>query len=118
MVHYKVVVADPPAADCDVEATAFEASGLDLETVYLGTRDLGRVIERAADADALVVSWINLTGAALDQLPACRIIVRYGIGVDMIDLAAATERGIVVCNTAHYCLDEVSNHALGLLLML
>jgi D-3-phosphoglycerate dehydrogenase len=46
------------------------------------------------------------------------VIARFGIGVDMIDLDAATERGILVCNTATYCLDEVSNHAMGLLLML
>ena len=54
----------------------------------------------------------------IDQLRRCRVIARFGIGVDMIDLDAATERGILVCNTATYCLDEVSNHAMGLLLML
>jgi D-3-phosphoglycerate dehydrogenase len=48
----------------------------------------------------------------------CRIIVRYGIGVDTIDLPAATERGILVANVPDYCLDEVSDHALTLLLML
>jgi D-3-phosphoglycerate dehydrogenase len=48
----------------------------------------------------------------------CRIIVRYGIGVDTIDIAAATERGILVANVPDYCLDEVSDHALALLLML
>jgi D-3-phosphoglycerate dehydrogenase len=48
----------------------------------------------------------------------CRIIVRYGIGVDTIDVAAATERGIFVANVPDYCLDEVSDHALALLLML
>ena len=54
----------------------------------------------------------------IGQLRRCRVIARFGIGVDMIDLDAATERGILVCNTATYCLDEVSNHAMGLLLML
>jgi D-3-phosphoglycerate dehydrogenase len=48
----------------------------------------------------------------------CRIIVRYGIGVDTIDVPAATERGIMVANVPDYCLDEVSDHALTLLLML
>ncbi len=51
------------------------------------------------------------------QLTQCRVIVRYGIGVDTVDLQAATEHGIVVCNTARYCLDEVSTHALALLLL-
>jgi D-3-phosphoglycerate dehydrogenase len=48
----------------------------------------------------------------------CRIIVRYGIGVDTVDVAAATERRIMVANVPDYCLDEVSDHALTLLLML
>jgi D-3-phosphoglycerate dehydrogenase len=115
---FKVVVADPPVADCDIEAAAFAASGLPLETLYLGTRDPERVLEHAADADSLVVSWVPLTREVIARLRQCRVIVRFGIGVDMIDIEAATERGIMVCNTARYCLDEVSNHAITLLLML
>jgi len=115
---FKVVIADPPAADPDVEAAVLAASGLELDTRYLGTRDAALVVEAAADADALVVSWVHLGRAELAQLQRCRVIARYGIGVDMIDLDAATELGIMVCNTARYCLDEVSNHAIGLLLML
>ncbi|HEY3060515.1 MAG TPA: C-terminal binding protein [Chloroflexota bacterium] len=118
MAHFKVVIADPPAADCDVEVATFAASGLSLETRYLGTRDPALVVEQAADADALVVSWVSLTRTEIAQLRACRVIARFGIGVDMIDLDAATDHGILVCNTARYCLDEVSNHAIALLLML
>jgi D-3-phosphoglycerate dehydrogenase len=118
MPQFKVVIADPPAADCDIEAAALAASGLPLETLYLGTRDPARVLEHAADADALIVSWVQLTRDVIAQLERCRVIARFGIGVDMIDLDAATDHGIMVCNTARYCLDEVSNHAIGLLLML
>jgi D-3-phosphoglycerate dehydrogenase len=115
---FKVVIADPPGADHEVEAAAFAASGLALEFVWLGERDPDRVLEHAADADALVMSWVPIARGFIDQLERCRVIARFGIGVDMIDLDAATERGILVCNTATYCLDEVSNHAMGLLLML
>jgi D-3-phosphoglycerate dehydrogenase / 2-oxoglutarate reductase len=115
---FKVVIADQPAADHEVEAAALAASGLLLETVWLGAREPGLVLEHAADADALVMSWVPMTRGVIDQLTRCRVIARFGIGVDMIDLDAATERGILVCNTATYCLDEVSNHAMGLLLML
>ncbi len=118
MAPFKVVIADPPADDHDVESAAFAASGLALEPVWLNTRDADRVVEHAADADALLMSWVPMDRCVIDQLQRCRVIVRFGIGVDMIDLAAATERGILVCNTATYCLDEVSNHAMGLLLML
>jgi D-3-phosphoglycerate dehydrogenase / 2-oxoglutarate reductase len=115
---FKVVIADQPAPDHDVEAAALAASGLQLDTVWLAGGDSDRVLEHAADADALVMSWTPVTRLVIDQLRRCRIIARFGIGVDMIDLDAATERGILVCNTATYCLDEVSNHAMGLLLML
>lgn len=118
MPQFKVVIADPPATECDVEAAAFAASGLSLETRYLGTRDPAQVLEHAADADALIVSWVTLTRETIAQLEHCRVIARFGIGVDMIDLDAATDHGILVCNTARYCLDEVSNHAIALLLML
>jgi D-3-phosphoglycerate dehydrogenase len=115
---FKVVIADPPGVDHAVEAAAFAASGLAIEPVWLGAREPDRVLEHAIDADALVMSWVPMSRAVITQLRRCRVIARFGIGVDMIDLDAATEQGIVVCNTATYCLDEVSNHALGLLLML
>jgi D-3-phosphoglycerate dehydrogenase len=115
---FKVVIADQPAADHEVEAAALAASGLLFDAVWLAGRDADRVVEHAADADALVMSWTPVTRLLIDQLTRCRVIARFGIGVDMIDLDAATERGILVCNTATYCLDEVSNHAMGLLLML
>jgi D-3-phosphoglycerate dehydrogenase / 2-oxoglutarate reductase len=115
---FKVVIADPPAADHEVEAAALAASGLPLETVWLEAREPARLLEHADDVDAVVLSWLPMTRGVIDRLRRCRVIARFGIGVDMIDLEAATERGILVCNTATYCLDEVSNHALGLLLML
>lgn len=118
MAAFKVVIADQPASDNEVEAAALAASGLPLQTVWLGAREPELVVQHAADADALVMSWVPMTRGVIDQLRRCRVIARFGIGVDMIDLDAATERGILVCNTATYCLDEVSNHAMGLLLML
>ncbi len=118
MAVFKVVVADQPAPDHEVEAAALAASGLTLNTVWLGGPESDRVLDHAADADALVMSWLPVTRQLIQELNRCRVIARFGIGVDMIDLEAATERGILVCNTATYCLDEVSNHAMGLLLML
>ncbi|MGI9145479.1 MAG: C-terminal binding protein [Chloroflexota bacterium] len=118
MPPFKVVIADSPSADHDVEEAAFAASGLAVQPVWVGAREPASVLEHATDADALVMSWLPVTRAVIDQLARCKVVVRYGIGVDMIDLDAATDRGILVCNTATYCLDEVSNHAMGLLLML
>src|ERR1700736_879444 len=69
-------------------------------------------------ADALIVQWVPVTGAVLDAAPRCRFISRLGIGYDMVDVAAATERGVAVANTPDYCVDEVVAHALAMALWL
>jgi D-3-phosphoglycerate dehydrogenase / 2-oxoglutarate reductase len=71
-----------------------------------------------ADPDALIVQWAPVTAAALDAAPRCRFISRLGIGYDMIDVAAATERRVAVANTPDYCVDEVVVHALAMALWL
>jgi D-3-phosphoglycerate dehydrogenase len=72
----------------------------------------------AADPDALVVQWARVSGAVLDAAPRCRFVSRLGIGYDMIDVAAATERGVAVANTPDYCVDEVVSHTLAMSLWL
>src|SRR5579859_3716231 len=115
---FKVVLADTTAADYEVEQEVFLASDLDLDVRYLQTRDPAEFGPAVADADAVVLSWAPFTRDVIAGLTRCRVIVRFGIGVDMIDLNAATEHGILVCNTARYCIDEVSTHAIALLLAL
>ena len=77
-----------------------------------------QVAELCKDADGVLTARAPVTRRAISAMQRCRIIVRYGIGVDTIDVAAASERGILVANVPDYCLDEVSDHALSLLLML
>jgi D-3-phosphoglycerate dehydrogenase len=77
-----------------------------------------QVAELCRDADGVLNARAPVTRRAIAAMERCRIIVRYGIGVDTIDVAAATERGIFVANVPDYCLDEVSDHAFTLLLML
>jgi D-3-phosphoglycerate dehydrogenase len=69
-------------------------------------------------ADALIVQWAPVSAAVLDAAPRCRFISRLGIGYDMIDVAAATERGVAVANTPDYCVGEVVAHALAMALWL
>jgi len=69
-------------------------------------------------ADALVVQWAPVTAAVLDAAPRCRFISRLGIGIDMIDIAAATLRGVAVANTPDYCVDEVAAHTLAMVMWL
>jgi D-3-phosphoglycerate dehydrogenase / 2-oxoglutarate reductase len=76
------------------------------------------ILEVASGADALLVTYAKITAEMIQQMPRCRIISRFGIGVDNVDIAAATGAGIVVTKVPDYCIDEVSDHAMALLLAL
>ena len=74
------------------------------------------ILRVAKDADALLATYAKITPEMIRQLTRCRIISRFGIGVDNVDIPAATERGIVVTKVPDYCIDEVSDHTMALLL--
>jgi D-3-phosphoglycerate dehydrogenase len=72
----------------------------------------------ARDADALLTTYAKITADMIRQMKNCRIIARFGIGIDNVDIPVATSQGIVVTRVPDYCLDEVSEHAMALLLAL
>jgi D-3-phosphoglycerate dehydrogenase len=74
------------------------------------------ILKVARDADAILTTYAKVTADMIPQLTRCRIIGRFGIGVDNVDIPAATGKGIVVTRVPDYCLDEVSDHAMALLL--
>jgi len=76
------------------------------------------ILAVARDADAILVTYAKLPGELLRQLKNCKAIGRFGLGVDNIDLPAAKELGIAVNYVPDYCLREVSDHAMALLLAL
>ena len=76
------------------------------------------ILAVARDADAILVTYAKLTGDLLRQLRRCKAIGRFGLGVDNIDVPAATECGITVTYVPDYCMREVSDHAIALLLAL
>ena len=73
------------------------------------------VILHCADADGLLNQYAPLTRNVLGKLPRCKVIVRYGVGVNNVDVQAATDYGIQICNVPDYGVDEVSDHALALM---
>ncbi|HEY7389278.1 MAG TPA: C-terminal binding protein [Bryobacteraceae bacterium] len=79
---------------------------------------LESILEVAREADGVLTTYAKMPAALIEQLVRCRIIARFGIGVDNVDIPAATARGIVVTRVPDYCLDEVSDHAIALLLAL
>jgi len=70
------------------------------------------------DADGIITQYGRFSRRVLKALRRCKVICRYGVGVDTVDLAAATECGIIVAFVPDYCTDEVSNHAAALILAL
>jgi D-3-phosphoglycerate dehydrogenase len=76
------------------------------------------ILQVAKDADAVLTTYAKVTAEMIPQLSRCRIISRFGIGVDNVDVTSATKKGIVVTRVPDYCLDEVSDHAMALLLAL
>ncbi len=75
-----------------------------------------KLIAACHDADACLVPGQVFTAEVIDRLERCRVIVRYGVGYDVIDVDAASRRGILVVNIPDFCLPEVANHALALFL--
>jgi len=67
------------------------------------------LIPHVADADALIVQWATINRKVIEAMTRCKVISRYGIGVDMVDLQAAGEHGIVVANVPDFCMEEVSD---------
>ena len=108
-------------ADCDHESIAIEQRVLadicpDLPWLACKTED--ELIAQCAGAEALLIQYAPITRRVLERLPKCRIVARYGVGVDTIDLAAAAEHRIIISNVPDYGTHEVSDHALGMMLCL
>jgi D-3-phosphoglycerate dehydrogenase len=118
MSQFKVVITDFSEPDYSIEAEVLAASGLDIELVRLNARTPEELLPAATDADGLIVQWMKITRSVLEKLTKCKVISRYGIGVDMVDLKAAGELGIPVCNVPDYCIEEVSTQTLAFVLAL
>jgi D-3-phosphoglycerate dehydrogenase len=90
--------------------------GIDCEILSVAVQSEGEIIEAIKDADVVLNDHSPVTRAMAAQLTRCRLVVRYGHGYDTVDLDACTERGIIVANIAGSTSEEVSNHALALLM--
>ncbi len=111
---YRVLVTDYAWPTLDIERKVLGAIGAELIVPKTGNED--ELVALAPQADAILVNWNGCTARVIANAPKCQIITRYGVGVDNIAIDAATERGIIVCNVPDYCMDEVSNEAMAMLL--
>ncbi len=110
----KVVITDYVWESLDVERKTLEGLA---RIVALKTKKPDEFIAEAEDCDALLNTYAGpVTADVMARMPKCRIIARYGIGVDTIDLEAATRAGIIVTNNPTYCIEEVAEHTMALVL--
>jgi D-3-phosphoglycerate dehydrogenase len=117
MSRFKVAVTDYVFPNLDPETEVLAEVDAELVPGQSKTKDDVLALVRGVDA-VLNTYFGPIDGEVMDAMPSCRIIVRYGVGVDTIDIPAATARGIMVANVPDYCVDEVSDHAVAMLLAL
>ena len=109
---FRVVVTDTVADNLSVEQ-APPARG---RTRASPAADEDTLVEQVAGADAVLVTYARVSPRVIAAAERCKVIARYGIGYDNVDVEAASNAGILVTNVPDYCLDEVADHALALLL--
>jgi D-3-phosphoglycerate dehydrogenase / 2-oxoglutarate reductase len=109
-----VVISDCDHDAIDPERAVLEGHGVELRRLQCRTPE--EVAAQAGDADVLINQYVPITAGVLDALPRCRLVVRYGVGVDNVDVEAAADRGVWVANVPDYGRDEVADHSLALAL--
>ena len=111
---WKIVIVDYYYESIEIEQRECEKAGIELVSCHCKTEQ--EAIAAAWDADAIIAQECEITANVIEHLQHCKGIVRYGIGVDNIDLEAAEKKGIWVANIPDYGIDEVSNQAVALLM--
>ena len=113
---FKVLITDAYHESQHIEKNILEKIGATVETAHCKTgKD---VIKIASEMDALLVSYVPIGKKVIENLHHCKVIVKYAVGADNINLDAATLKKIFVANVSRYCVEEVSTHTIALLLNL
>lgn len=114
MAKYKVYVTDGRHEHYNIEREMLAA--IDAELVVCQCVTDEDIIRQCADADGILLDMAPMTEKAINALTNCKIINRYGVGYDNVDVAACTNKGIQVTNVPDYCAEDVSDHALALMM--
>lgn len=111
----KVAITDYTFPDLAIERSILEAAGHQI-VAWKEKRPAAELPELVAEADVVITQFAPVTAPVIERMRQARAIVRYGIGVDNVDLAAARAKGIPVCNIPEFCIDEVADHTLAFIL--
>ena len=110
----RILITDIAWPDLEIEKEVLAA--VEGEVMVAGDGTAEEIIALAPQADAILTCWKDVPAEALDIAPNCRVVSRYGIGLDNIPIGRATELGMLVTNVPDFCLEEVSDHVMALLL--
>lgn len=110
-----IIITDYTFPDLDIETGIIEGAGHRV-VAWKERRSATELRELVAEADAVITQFAPVNAEVIAAMSRAKAIVRYGIGVDNVDLGAARDRGIPVCNVPDYCIDEVADHTLAFLL--
>ena len=110
----RILITDIAWPDFEIEKEVLSA--VEGEIMLAGGGTPAEIIALAPQADAILTCWKDVPTEALDIAPNCKVVSRYGIGLDNIPIGRATELGMLVTNVPDFCLEEVSDHVMALLL--
>lgn len=113
---YRVVITDCDHGSIEEEKEEFGRVGAEL--ILAQVQEEEDLIRACREADGLINQYALLTRRGLEHFPNCKVVSRYGVGVDSVDLKAATDLGIIVANVPDYCIDEVANQTISMILTL
>src|SRR5262245_8209217 len=108
-----ILIADYDFGDVNIERAIITGAGFELVDAQCKSED--EVIANAHDVDGVLAQYAPISARVIDAMTRCRVIARYGTGVDIVDVDAATRRGIQVTNAPNeWCAEEVADHAVAL----
>jgi D-3-phosphoglycerate dehydrogenase / 2-oxoglutarate reductase len=113
---HRILVTDYAWNNLDREKQILDTANASLVVAPTGNDD--ELVALATDVDGILTCWKPVTEKVIRNAPRCQAISRYGVGLDNIDVAFSTRMGIVVTNVPSYCVEEVSDHAMAMLLAL
>jgi D-3-phosphoglycerate dehydrogenase len=112
------IITDHGFPSIEVQRRTIESAGFRLDEIQPICKTEDDVIRTCGEADVLLVQWAPVTRRVLEALPRVRCIVRYGVGVNNFDLDAARDLGVCAANVPDFCVEEVSDHAMAMILSL
>lgn len=112
----KVVITDYDYGDVDIERAILEPVGAEITALQAKSEE--DLFDAVADCSAIINQYARVGAATISRTTRCKLIARYGVGVDIVDVEAATAKGILVTNVRDYCTEEVADHAIAMWLTL